>query len=225
MHEPALGYSFRDNQLLRRALTHRSYHGEHNERLEFLGDSVLNCIIAAELFDAHPKWPEGDLSRLRASLVNQSSLAEIADTLQISKSIRLGDGELKSGGASRPSILADAVEALIGAVFLDSGYDAARTVVQQLFARKLAAISSSQAVKDAKTGLQELMQANRLPLPLYELERIDGQAHEQTFHVRCVLEPLEIATSGTGLSRRAAEQEAATLALEAAVLKVRRKRR
>jgi ribonuclease III len=223
--EPLLGYTFKDPQILRRALTHRSFHGEHNERLEFLGDSVLNCIIATLLFDAFPAMPEGDLSRLRASLVNQSSLAEIAERLKLSQVIRLGDGELKSGGHSRPSILADTVEALIGAVYLDGGFAPAVEVVRKLFASKIESNASIQPAKDPKTALQELMQANRMPLPEYRLDRIEGEAHSQTFFITCVLESIQAEGTGVGLSRRAAEQEAAGRALEIALTKVKRRRR
>ncbi len=221
----SIGHDFADPLLLKRALTHRSYHSDHNERLEFLGDAVLNCIIASELYAAFPTWAEGELSRLRASLVNQSSLVEIAESLEISKHIKLGDGELKSGGASRPSILADTVEALIGATYLDGGFDAAADLVGRLFMDKLSRVDSIQPGKDAKTSLQELMQANKYALPNYQLLKIDGEAHQQTFRVRCSLDAIDVHTVGSGASRRAAEQESATTALEIALTKVRRKRR
>ena len=211
--ERKLGHSFRDPSLLSQALTHRSFGTPHNERLEFLGDSVLNCAVARILFDRHRDLPEGDLSRLRANLVNQAVLAEIAEELDLGSALRLGDGEHKTGGATRPSILADAVEALLGAVLLDAGFDRASAAVQTLFAGKLEKIHEAAPVKDAKTTLQEWLQARREALPNYAVLRIEGEAHRQLFHVQCHIESSQIKTMGTGPNRRTAEQDAAAKAL------------
>ena len=173
------GYRFGDSSLLRQALTHRSHSAAHNERLEFLGDSVLNCSIAAELFRLFPQLAEGELSRLRASLVNQQSLYETALQIELGAQLLLGEGELKSGGARRPSMLADALEALIGAVFLDGGFEAARGFTLRLFDLPLKAIDPSAPGKDAKTLLQEFLQARRVPLPQYCVIATAGEAHEQ----------------------------------------------
>ncbi len=212
----SIGYRFRDDSLLVRALTHRSYSATHNERLEFLGDSVVNCAVALELYQKFPDLSEGELSRLRASLVSQPSLAAIADVHGIGPHLHLGEGELKSGGARRPSILADAVEAIVGAVFLDGGFDAARTVVQALFGDGLGKIDPLTIAKDAKTLLQEHLQGRRLPLPRYTVIATQGEAHEQLFQVECEIAQLDIRSQGAGTSRRAAEQEAARAAYEAA---------
>jgi ribonuclease III len=212
--QQALGYTFSRPDLLTQALTHRSYGATNNERLEFLGDSVLNCSVARALYDAFPDLPEGSLSRLRANLVRQETLAEIAATLQLGDSLRLGEGELKSGGFRRPSILADALESLFGAVFLDAGFDAAQRVVRGLFDPLVAKIDPRASGKDAKTQLQELLQSRRLPLPEYHLVDTEGEAHDQSFIVECVLTKPAINTRGVGKSRRAAEQEAARLACE-----------
>lgn len=203
-----LGHRFADERLLDRALTHRSFAAGHNERLEFLGDSVVNCAIAVELYNRFPQLSEGDLSRLRAALVSQPALARIAGDVGLGEQLRLGDGELKSGGARRPSILADALEAVIGAVFLDAGFEAARGVVSTLFARALDEVKP-EAVKDAKTRLQEHLQGLRLALPQYLVVATHGVAHNQRFEVECVVAGLGIRTRGTGGSRRAAEQAAA----------------
>ncbi|MFN3543894.1 MAG: ribonuclease III [Thiobacillus sp.] len=197
------------------ALTHRSYGAVNNERLEFLGDSVLNCSVARALYDAFPDLPEGSLSRLRANLVRQETLAEIAVTLKLGDSLRLGEGELKSGGFRRPSILADALESLFGAIFLDAGFDAAQAVVRRLFDPLVAKIDPKASGKDPKTQLQELLQARRLPLPEYHLIDTRGEAHDQSFIVDCVLAKPSLTTRGVGKSRRAAEQEAARQACEA----------
>jgi len=212
--QQALGHTFSRPDLLTQALTHRSYGATNNERLEFLGDSVLNCSVARALYDAFPDLPEGSLSRLRANLVRQETLAEIAATLQLGDSLRLGEGELKSGGFRRPSILADALESLFGAVFLDAGFDAAQRVVRGLFDPLVAKIDPRASGKDAKTQLQELLQSRRLPLPEYHLVDTEGEAHDQSFIVECVLTKPAINTRGVGKSRRAAEQEAARLACE-----------
>lgn len=213
--QQALGYVFTRPDLLAQALTHRSYGAVNNERLEFLGDSVLNCSIARALYDAFPSLPEGSLSRLRANLVRQETLAEIAMTLKLGESLRLGEGEMKSGGFRRPSILADALESLFGAIFLDAGFDAAERVVRRLFDPLVARIDPRASGKDPKTQLQELLQARRLPLPEYRLVDTRGEAHDQSFIVDCVLSRPALTTRGIGKSRRAAEQEAARQACEA----------
>lgn len=215
--ERRLGYSFTEASLLSQALTHRSFGTPHNERLEFLGDSILNCAIAQFIFHRFVGMPEGELSRLRANLVNQSVLAEIAAELELGQLLRLGEGELKTGGAERPSILADAVEALLGAVFLDAGFDAASKVVERLFAARLDEVSLAKPSKDAKTQLQEWLQAKHLPLPTYTVMKIEGEAHKQMFQVQCLVKMGASAgntvASGKGVSRRIAEQEAATQVL------------
>jgi ribonuclease III len=213
----SLGYRFQDSDLLLRALTHRSYGAAHNERLEFLGDSVLNCAIALELYRKFPDLTEGELSRLRASLVSQPSLAALARAAGFGSYLRLGEGELKSGGAQRPSMLADAVEAVIGAAFLDGGFDAAIAVIECVFADALRDISPATTGKDAKTLLQEILQSRRLALPLYNVIAVRGEAHEQLFEVECEIPELGIRTRGEGTSRRAAEQKAAKAAYDAAV--------
>lgn len=209
-----IDYHFNDPELLRQALTHRSYGALHYERLEFLGDGVLNCVIAAELFRAFPQLAEGDLSRLRASLVKQQSLFEIAQQIDLGAQLRLGDGELKSGGARRPSMLADALEALIGAVFIDGGFEAARAFVLHLFEQALIATDPQTLGKDAKTLLQEFLQARHIPLPQYSVVSTAGEAHEQIFRVECVVPELNIRTQGEGTSRRGAEQVAARRAYD-----------
>jgi ribonuclease-3 len=213
--QQALGYTFIRADLLIQALTHRSYGTVNNERLEFLGDSVLNCSIARALYDAFPDLPEGSLSRLRANLVRQETLAEVAANLRLGESLRLGEGELKSGGFRRPSILADALESLFGAIFLEAGFDEAQRVVHGLFAPLVAQIDPSASGKDAKTELQEMLQSRRLPLPDYRLVDTEGEAHDQSFIVDCVLTRPAISTRGAGKSRRAAEQEAARQACAA----------
>ena len=204
-----IGHVFRDAELLRRSLTHRSHGADHNERLEFLGDSIVNCIIALELYERFPGLSEGELSRLRANLVNQQALHLIAQNMQLGDHLLLGEGELKSGGAQRPSILADAVEALIGAVMLDGGFAAAQGAVRRLFADSLAAVDPRASGKDAKTLLQEFTQGRGLPLPVYTLLGTQGQAHAQTFRVQCAIDELDIRTEGQGSNRRTAEQDAA----------------
>ncbi len=207
--QQALGHSFGRSALLTQALTHRSFGAANNERLEFLGDSVLNCAVAHALYDAFPDLPEGSLSRLRANLVRQETLADIALGLQLGEVLRLGEGELKSGGFRRPSILADAFESIIGAIFLDSGFDHAQRVVHALFAPLIAGIDPRASGKDPKTQLQEILQARRLPLPEYRLVGTLGDAHDQEFIVDCVLGSPRMTTRGQGRNRRAAEQEAA----------------
>ncbi len=203
------GHVFRDSELLRRALTHRSHGADHNERLEYLGDSIVNCIIALELYERFPGLSEGELSRLRANLVNQQALHHIAQNMHLGRHLLLGEGELKSGGAQRPSILADAVEALIGAVMLDGGFAAAQGAVRRLFADSLAAVDPKASGKDAKTLLQEFTQGRGLPLPVYTLLGTQGQAHAQTFRVQCAIDEMDIRTEGEGSNRRTAEQDAA----------------
>ncbi len=207
--ERRLGHSFANPDLARQALTHRSFGAPHNERLEFLGDSLLNCSVATLLYERFPQLPEGDLSRLRAGLVNQSSLSEAALQLGLGDRLRLGEGELKSGGFRRPSILADSLEALLGAVFLDSGFEAVRTAVAGLFASKLESAVDKPVDKDPKTALQEHLQGRGLALPRYSVQKTEGEAHEQTFIVECRVDDLGIVASGKGASRRAAEQAAA----------------
>jgi ribonuclease-3 len=210
----SLGHAFRDEGLLRQALTHRSYSAQHYERLEFLGDSVLNCTIARALYDAFPSLPEGTLSRMRANLVKQDTLAEIAVRLKLGDYMLLGEGELKSGGFRRPSILADSLESIFGAVFLDAGFEAAQKVVLHLFEPIIAQIDPNVSGKDAKTRLQEWLQAKRHPLPDYQLAATRGEAHDQIFVVACRIPALGITTEGQGRSRRAAEQEAALAVLK-----------
>lgn len=211
--ERRLGHSFNTPALFAQALTHRSFASPHNERLEFLGDSVLNCLIAEALYERFHESPEGDLSRLRANLVNQASLAEIAASLDLGPLLRLGDGELKSGGALRPSILADALEAVIGAVFLDAGFEKARQVVLGLYAERLQALRDFAPTKDSKTQLQEVLQGKRLATPRYSVLRIEGEAHRQHFVVRCDVPALNLDGEGEGASRKAAEQAAAAKVL------------
>jgi ribonuclease-3 len=207
--ERRLGHAFADSGLAGQALTHRSFGTQHNERLEFLGDSLLNCAVATILYERFPKLPEGDLSRLRAGLVNQSSLSEVATTLGLGERLRLGEGELKSGGFRRPSILADAVEALLGAVYLDAGFDAVRKSVEQLLAEKLTKAQDAPVNKDPKTELQEHLQGRKLQLPRYSVMKTEGEAHDQTFTVDCLVDDLGLKATGQGASRRAAEQAAA----------------
>ncbi len=207
-------YEFRNAELLRQALTHRSHSATHNERLEFLGDSVLNCAVAALLFQRFSKLDEGDLSRVRANLVKQQSLYEIAQALNVSEGLRLGEGELRSGGFRRPSILADTLEAILGAVFLDGGFDAAQTVIKRLYVPILDHIDPRTLGKDSKTLLQEYLQGHKLPLPTYTVVATHGAAHNQQFEVECSVPKLDVKVSGSGASRRAAEQGAAKKALD-----------
>ena len=216
--QDALGHEFRSKELLQQALTHRSHSVAHNERLEFLGDSVLNCVVASLLFDKFVKIDEGDLSRLRANLVKQQSLYEIAQRLELSPYLRLGEGELKSGGFRRPSILADTVEALFGAIFLDAGFDVARRVIAKLYQPVLETVDPRTLGKDSKTLLQEYLQGRKIALPVYTVVATHGAAHSQEFEVECAVPKLAIQVLGGGGSRRAAEQAAAKKALEAAQL-------
>ena len=210
-----LSHTFKDAGLLQQALTHRSHSSVHNERLEFLGDSILNCVVASLLFDRYSKIDEGDLSRLRANLVKQQSLYEIAQRLELSQFLRLGEGELKSGGFRRPSILADTLEALFGAIFLDGGFDAARDVIRSLYIPILDSVDPKTLGKDAKTLLQEYLQGKKIALPQYNVVATHGAAHNQEFEIECLVPKLDIQVFGTGGSRRAGEQAAAQLALEA----------
>ncbi len=209
-----LGYVFRDRALLEQALTHRSFGQPNNERLEFLGDSILNCVIAMVLYERFGQMREGELSRLRASLVRQEGLHRVALGLDLGEELRLGEGELKSGGFRRPSILADALEAVFAAVHLDGGFETARSVVARLYQPLVEEIDPGIARKDPKTALQEYLQARKLPLPAYVTVEIRGEAHAQEFEVQCVVEAFELRATGRGASRRAAEQEAAQVALE-----------
>ena len=209
-----LGHVFAQPQLLQRALTHRSYAPEHNERLEFLGDSVLGCVIASYLYKNYPQLSEGELSRLRSNLVREDTLAALAQQLDLGGHLRLGEGELKSGGFRRPSILADAMEALFGAILLDGGFAAAEKTVLGLFVPYLAKVDVQTLGKDAKTLLQEYLQGKHIPLPVYSVVATQGQAHEQSFEVECSIPSLKIATRGTGNSRRNAEQQAAQAACQ-----------
>jgi len=212
-----LGYRFSDPLLLRQALTHRSYGAPHNERLEFLGDGVLNFIIASLLYERFPVLPEGDLSRLRAHLVNQETLSQLARTLDLGQYLLLGEGELKSGGFRRPSILADAFEGILGAIYVDGGFEAAVDVVRRIYEPLLAELDPKSLGKDPKTLLQEYLQGRRLSLPLYNVVSVSGEAHEQCFQVECVILELSIRAEGEGSSRRSAEQNAARSAYQLAV--------
>lgn len=204
-----LGYTPRDPLLFRAALTHRSAPGPNNERLEFLGDAVVNLVVARHLYQRFPAATEGDLSRLRAHVVSAEPLAEVAGALRLGEALQLGSGELKSGGARRRSTLADAFEALCGALFLDAGLEASSAMVTRLLAARIAALPSPEALKDPKTRLQEYLQSRSLGLPVYTVERIEGEPHEQTFEVGCAVSALGLAARGRGTSRRKAEQEAA----------------
>jgi ribonuclease-3 len=212
--EQALGHVFIAPELLRQALTHRSHGSPHNERLEFLGDAVLNCAMASLLFHRFPSLREGELSRQRANLVCQESLAEIAQSLGLGDYLRLGEGELKSGGFQRPSILADALEALIGAIHLDAGFEAAQDAIGRLYAPLLDRLDPKASGKDAKTALQELLQGRKLPLPQYVLLATRGEAHAQEFEVECSVASLGVSACGKGGSRRVAEQVAARAAMD-----------
>jgi ribonuclease-3 len=209
-----IAYTFNQPALLQQALTHRSFSGNNNERLEFLGDGVLNFIIAHQLYNRFNKLAEGDLSRLRAQLVKEASLSEIAFSLNLGDVLKLGEGELKSAGWRRPSILADALEAIIGAVYLDGGFASAEAVVLKLYGDKLNTIDPKVIDKDPKSQLQEYLQSKKLDLPDYNVVLIEGEAHAQNFKVECIIKKLNITTQGEGSSRRIAEQQAAQLAME-----------
>ena len=209
------GHRFADPSLLTQALTHRSFGADHNERLEFLGDAVLSLAVSSLLFEHFAGSDEGDLTRVRAHLVREDSLHRVAVQLGLPEVLRLSDGEARGGGAQRPSILADALEALIGATFLDGGFDAARRLVQRLFGEVIATTDMVSWSKDAKTELQEWLQARRLAVPVYSIRATRGQAHAQTFEVECSVPALGLVEPGEGRSRRVAEQEAARRMLDA----------
>jgi ribonuclease III len=209
-----LGHQFGQGRLLIRALTHRSFGADHNERLEFLGDAVLSLAVSSLLYERFAGSDEGDLTRVRAHLVREDSLHRVALTLGLPDVLRLSEGEARGGGAQRPSILADAVEALIGATFLDGGFEPALAVVRRLFGEIIATTDIESWSKDAKTELQEWLQARKLPVPAYRIVATRGQAHAQTFEVECAVPALHLAEQGEGKSRRTAEQEAARRMLE-----------
>lgn len=211
----SLGYSFKDLKLLQQALTHRSYSSVHNERLEFLGDSILNCVIALILFEKYRKVNEGNLSYLRAGLIRQHSLYKIAIHLNLSRFLWLGDGELQSGGAYRPSILANAVEAVFGAIFLDANFNVIRQIIDSLYVSVLDSLNPNAIYKDPKTLLQEYLQSKQLPLPQYKVVAKYGTAHNQEFKIQCSVPKFKVQFLGIGNNRRVAEQAAAKLCLKA----------
>jgi len=215
--EALLGYAFKNPTLAEQALTHRSRSSRNNERLEFLGDAVLGTSVSSLLYTRFTKLDEGDLSRVRANLVKQAALAEIAQKLNLSQHLRLGEGELKSGGFRRPSILADALEAVLGAVYLDGGFETAQAVIHRLYEPIIKSIDPQTIGKDAKTLLQEFLQAHKLALPTYSVVATHGAAHSQQFEVACEIAQLAVNVQAAGASRRAAEQTAARLALEQAM--------
>ena len=212
--ERTFGHAFKNAALCRAALTHRSAGGDHNERLEFLGDAVLNCSVARLLYDAHPDADEGALSRLRASLVSGETLAQIAGDLQMGEHLRLGSGELRSGGYRRASILADALEAMVGAIFLDSNFDVAAAAVARLVGKRLERLPPAESLKDPKTLLQEALQGRGLGLPVYVLTAASGEPHAQSFTVTCEVPTFGLVAIGEGASRRRAEQLAARKVLD-----------
>jgi len=208
--ERSLDYTFDDQGLLQQALTHRSAGSRNNERLEFLGDAILGGVIAAELYRRYPGAKEGELSRLRANLVRRESLAEIAQTLDLGSCLTLGTGERKSGGHRRDSILSDTVEALLGAIFLDSGFTVCQSCILRLFSARLDSLSDVASLKDAKTRLQEYLQSRHQPLPEYTVKAVSGEAHAQFFRVECIVDGIGLSPGkGQGSSRRQAEQDAA----------------
>jgi len=209
-----IAYQFKSGALREQAVTHRSFGSPHNERLEFLGDGVLNCVVAEELYTRFPALSEGQLSRLRANLVRKDSLSSIAQGLGLSEFLRLGEGELASGGGSRPSMLADALEAVYGAVLLDGGYDAVRATIRHTFKDVLDTLDPAKPAKDPKTLLQEHLQARQCKLPAYNVVATKGAAHSQTFEVECVVQELKLTASGSGSTRRIAEQHAAAKILK-----------
>lgn len=204
-----LGYKFINSKLLQTALTHRSSGNENNERLEFLGDSIVNFVIAEALYHQFPRAQEGDLSRWRATLINRESLGHVARGFDLGRYLILGPGELKSGGSERLSILSCGMEAIIGALFLDGGFEVVRSCILKWYEPSLSAMTKSSSLKDPKTTLQEYLQSRHMPLPLYQVESIQGEAHQQTFVVSCIIESMHKQTLGTGTSRRRAEQDAA----------------
>ena len=209
-----LGYTFADEAKIVEALTHRSASKQHNERLEFLGDAILGMVIAKALYQRFPQQPEGKLTRMRSSLVKGDTLAEVAREFELGELLLLGPGELKSGGFRRDSILADAVESIIGAIYLEAGMTTCESLILDWFACRLKALNPEAVSKDDKTRLQEYLQSNKHPLPLYEVTEIKGKSHDQTFYVECNVEGLKKAVVGSGNSRRRAEQKAAKQAFE-----------
>ncbi|MFB9143606.1 ribonuclease III [Vibrio artabrorum] len=212
--ERKIGYQFNDADLIHLALTHRSAAGKHNERLEFLGDSILSFVIADDLYHRFPKVNEGDMSRMRATLVRGHTLAELGREFELGDYLKLGPGELKSGGFRRDSILADAVEAIIGAIYLDSDTEMVRSIILSWYQSRLDAIQPGVSQKDPKTRLQEFLQGRRNPLPVYTVTNIKGEAHNQEFTVECEVAGVDKPVIGKGTSRRKAEQAAAETALE-----------
>jgi ribonuclease-3 len=209
-----IGYTFQKPALLQQALTHRSFSSEHYERLEYLGDAVINVVVSDLLYQALPDMTEGQLSRIRSNLVKQDSLHSLALKLGLSHCLRLGEGEAKSGGAKRPSILADALEALLGAVYLDAGYETAQRIAKTWLEDIRVDMNMSQTAKDAKTELQEWLQARKMPLAVYTVIGTVGAAHEQTFDVECYVQSLKKTERGIGSTRRAGEQAAAQAILD-----------
>jgi ribonuclease-3 len=209
-----IGYTFKNEALVKQALTHRSLDNKNNERMEFLGDAIVNFVVAELLFQQRQNAKEGDLSRLRAALVNREGLADIAMEFNLSEYLRMGTGELRSGGFRRPSILSDAVEAIIGAIYLDSDITICKQTVVQWFESRLNKIIDMKSLKDAKTQLQEYLQSHKLSLPLYELVATQGKQHEQTFTIECKVIEKSLSATGKGTSRRKAEQNAAEMCLE-----------
>jgi ribonuclease-3 len=212
--EEKLGYRFSDEQLLRMALTHRSAPGSNNERLEFLGDAILDVVVSEVIYRLRPEASEGVMSRIRASLVKDPALARLATSIDLGEHLVLGPGERRTGGHHRQSILADALEAIFGAVYLDSGFESAREVIRRAYGDRLETLPESASLRDPKTRLQELLQSRKIGLPAYEVENITGKAHQQSFEVRCTVTAIDASTIGHGSSRRRAEQEAATGMLE-----------
>ncbi|GGF75573.1 ribonuclease III [Alteromonas lipolytica] len=209
-----LGYRFADVELLKQALTHRSAAKEHNERLEFLGDAVLGMVVAQALYKRFPSVPEGKLTRMRSTLVKGETLAELGREADVGELLKLGPGELKSGGHRRSSIIADAMEAILGAIYLEAGMDTTAEVILRLWQSRIERLDPNEHPKDAKTRLQEFLQSRKLPLPVYEVVDISGKDHDQTFVVHCHIESMAKPMQGTGTSRRKAEQQAARNALE-----------
>ena len=212
--EKTLHYRFEDQGLFARALTHRSAKGRNNERLEFLGDAVLDFVISEALFRLRPQADEGDLSRLRAALVKDSTLAAIAADLEIGEHLILGSGERKTGGHRRQSILADALEALFGAIYLDAGFEVTKSIIDRIYAERLESLPDADELRDPKTRLQEWLQARKFALPIYELVEVSGQDHKQRFSVTCTVGEKSQTTRGESASRRSAEQQAARRMLE-----------
>jgi ribonuclease-3 len=212
--ESKIKYCFKNKHLLDEAITHRSFGSSNNERLEFLGDAVLNLVIGRSLFEKYPELPEGELTRVRSVLVDQEGLTSVALDLDLGHFLKLGAGELKTGGNKRPSILSDAVEALFGAIYLDSDYETVERIIIQLYATYLGNMDPRELSKDPKTKLQEHLQASRIELPEYHVVEVLGEAHEQEFVVECRIPQHDIVARGNGSNRRSAEQKAARIAFE-----------